>query len=505
MTDVTTQRAEYTAALPSWTLAEDAAAGEAAVKAAKDKYLPRPNPTDTSAQNEARYDQYLLRAVYYNATGRTLSGLIGIAFARWPEIDLPAGMEFAEKDIAGANLSLIQQAQAAVAQVLKTGRAGLLTDYPPTTGTVSRADQERGGVRPTITLYRAADIINWRTERKGGVTRLSMVVLVESFDEVIDFAISRETQYRVVKLEGGIVRHEIYRATRGNDGKITWARIDEYEPRRGDGRPWTEIPFTFIGARNNDWEIDPAPLYDLATINLAHYRNSADYEDSAYFVGQPQYWVAGLDEAWRDDMYARGVYVGSRAILALPANGSAGILQAQPNTLAGEAMKDKEAQMAALGARLIVGSVGNKTARQQDSEDTVAHSVLSLVCDNVSAAYRQALTWFAAFNSTEPADGDIEFEIPTDFASREMDPAELTALLAAVQAGKMPESDLWTRLRNAGLIDSTKSDDDIREEIDSQRPPGGGTLTDPEADPVPGDDNDKGKAGERRPADDEGE
>jgi len=64
--------------------------------------------------------------------------------------------------------------------------------------------------------------------------------------------------------------------------------------------------------------------------------------------------------------------------------------------------------------------------------------------------------------------------------SREIDPQEITALLSLVQAGKLPESDFWTRLRNAGVIDSAKTDEDIREEIDAQPTPAStlGDITD---------------------------
>ena len=60
----------------------------------------------------------------------------------------------------------------------------------------------------------------------------------------------------------------------------------------------------------------------MAALNLAHYRNSADYEDSVFFNGQPQPWMAGLTEEWRDWLKKEGIVIGSRVILPLPENGS---------------------------------------------------------------------------------------------------------------------------------------------------------------------------------------
>lgn len=79
------------------------------MREAGDLYLPRPNAEDESPENRARYDAYLKRAVYYNATGRTLSGLTGIAFRRWPEIVLPASLEYIRDDVDGSGSTLIQQ------------------------------------------------------------------------------------------------------------------------------------------------------------------------------------------------------------------------------------------------------------------------------------------------------------------------------------------------------------------------------------------------------------
>jgi hypothetical protein len=478
--DVSTTHSEYEAAFADWALCEDAAAGESAVKAAREKYLPRPNAHDHTVRNIERYHSYVQRAVYYNATGRTLAGLLGLAFGEPPDIKLPPGIDFAEEDLSGTGLPLIQHAQATLAEILKSGRGGLLVDYPPLAASVSKAEQNRGAVRPTVSFYRASDVINWRTAQRGGKTVLSMVVLKECYEQPDGFGVSAEDQYRVLRLED-TYQVEIWRKVQGDDGRIHWVMAESYVPKQGTGQPWAEIPFTFVGAKNNDWSVDPAPLYDIATLNISHYRNSADYEDSVFVCGQPQYWIAGLDLEWRDHLEKSGLYIGARSPILLPQNGSMGIAQAQPNTLAKEAMSAKEAQMAALGARLIQEVTSNKTATQVNSEDAIAHSVLALCCTNVNAAYTKVLGWFANFAN---AAGDGSLRIPTDFSSYALDAQTLTALLQAVQANTMPLSDFWARLRAAGLIEATKDDESIQEEIEAQMPIATTTTPDPAGDPT---------------------
>ncbi|WP_120755319.1 DUF4055 domain-containing protein, partial [Acinetobacter baumannii] len=82
-------------------------------------------------------------------------------------------------------------------------------------------------------------------------------------------------------------------------------------------------------------------LLALANLNLAHYRDSADFQESVFYMGQPQYYVSGVNWQWFDEAKARGIYVGAKVLLPLPENGKLGIEQANPNTLSREAMKDK--------------------------------------------------------------------------------------------------------------------------------------------------------------------
>ena len=75
---------DYDAALPAWSRARDVFAGEDAVKAAGEKYLPR-----LDAQEDAEYLAYKNRASFFNATARTAEGLVGLIFRREPELKLP--------------------------------------------------------------------------------------------------------------------------------------------------------------------------------------------------------------------------------------------------------------------------------------------------------------------------------------------------------------------------------------------------------------------------------
>jgi hypothetical protein len=462
--DVTFTRPEYDAAQSRWRLVRDVCKGSETIKAAGDLYLPRPNSTDISAENRARYEDYKKRAVFYNATGRTKHSLVGAAFRTWPTLTVPGALDYVAKDIDGQGVSIYQQSQSVTGHLLEVGRHGLLVDYVAVqAGTVSKADEQSGRARANIASYPAEAIINWKTRQVGGQHLLCLVVLRETVDVDTDdgFGTEQKVQFRVLRLDAaGVYTQEVWEESSKESSRI----VEPFAPLNGLGQPWRVIPFQFLGSENNDSSVDDSPLYDMAEINIGHYHNSADYEDSAYFAGQPQFWIAGLDEQWRDDLEKSGIYVGSRAPLTLPREGSCGFAQPQPNTLVKEAMDAKKGDMVSLGARLIERGSAVKTATQADNDSAAEHSVLSLIVSNVSEAYTQCLAWMAEFSN---AAGETVYKINQDFTQVSLDAAIMSALFNAVQGGRLPASDFWQYLRDRGVINPEKTDEDIQGELES--------------------------------------
>ena len=464
MADVTFTRPEYVAAKNRWRLVRDVCKGSETIKAAGDLYLPRPNSTDVSADNKARYEDYKKRAVFYNATGRTKHSLVGAAFRTWPTLTVPGALDYVTKDVDGQGVSIYQQSQSVTGHLLEVGRHGLLVDYAAVkAGTVSKADEQSGRARANIASYPAEAIINWKTRQVGGQHLLCLVVLRETVDVDTDdgFGSEQKVQFRVLRLDdSGLYTQEVWEEAAKESSRI----VEPFAPLNGLGQPWRVIPFQFLGSENNDSSIDDSPLYDMAEINIGHYRNSADYEDSAYFAGQPQFWIAGLDEQWRDHLEKNGIYVGSRAPLTLPREGACGFAQPEPNTLVKEAMDAKKGDMVSLGARLIERGSAVKTATQADNDSAAEHSVLSLIVSNVSEAYTQCLVWMTEFAN---ATGEAVYKINQDFTQVSLDAAIMASLFNAVQGGRVPESDFWQYLRDRGVINPEKTDDEIRGELEA--------------------------------------
>lgn len=476
--DVTFKRAELITILPRYTLVRDCV--DQLVKNKGALYLPQPSPEDTSEENKARYTAYIERAVFYNVTGRTLNGMVGQIYARPPQVKVPAILDVMTKDATGSGLTLEQLSKDTMDHVVSVGRAGLYVDYPTTNGATTRQQLLDGEVRPTITSYAPENIINWRTTTKGSRTLLSLVVLEENVDVQGEFAVQTEKQYRELRLIDGVYTVRLWREealsnstgealpgvvpTPATTGGTALRAQPTVIPVDSKGFPFSEIPFVFIGAMNNDTTIDAPPLYDLAELNVAHYRNSADYEESCFITGQPTPWFSGLTQEWVEDVLDSKVLLGARAAVLLPESSQAGLLQVAENSMPIEAMKHKEVQMVALGARLVENRAVRRTASEVTQANASETSILASCANNVSAGYKFALQKAAAFVGAN-AD-ECEFTLNTDFAVLPMSAEDRMQLIADMQGGALSFTEVRGQLRRIGI--ATQDDKDALAEINAR-------------------------------------
>lgn len=457
-------RRELLPFIPQYQLITDCLAGEQQVKAQRTLYLP--SPGDPNQQDAAkRYTDYITRAVFYNVAGRTLDGLVGRVFTRDPLLDVPKLLQPVIDDANGESVSFEQQTQDATAKVLALGGVGLHIDYPNVDGAASRADLERGNIRPTIHLYTRYDVVNWRKVRVGGKDVLTLVVLREEYTvPVDDFASRADFQYRVLRLVDNVYTSEIWRKPTAEAGGYQLVE-GPFTPRNASGQTYDEIPFRFIGPRKNGTEIEKPPMYDLCSLNMSHYRNSADYEEACFITGQPTVWAGGLTQQWVKEVLGGKVLIGARGILPLPEGGAAGILQPEPNTLPFEAMQHKEKQMQALGAKLVEQRSVQRTATETQADEDSESSVLSSTARNVSKGFLWALQWCGYFVGVP--ESAIKFQLNTDFDLAQMSPAERLQLMKEWQGEAITYSEMRAALRRTGV--ATLTDEEAMAQIEQDR------------------------------------
>jgi len=431
---------------------EDCCEGDFQVKKRKVKYLPKPNASDTSPENKARYEGYLNRAMFFNATKNTYNALVGMIFAKPAEIDIPDSLRGMIDNCDGEGKSLIQHAKDSVGSVLKTSRIGLLVDFP--------SDGEETTMHPVIKMYDSKDIINWRTVAVGTEKLFTVIVLREKEIYLDDgFEFLERDFYRVLKLVNGVYVQDIYS---GDDVSFE-VPSKSIVPTKFDGSYFDRIPFEFCGSDNNDALPDVPPLYDISVANIAHYRNSADYEDSCFITGQPTPYFAGLTEEWVRDVLKGSIQLGSRAAVALPEGASAGLLQANPNTMPFEAMKHKEELMVMLGAKLVSPNSSTRTATESAANTAGETSVLSNIANNVSEAFTRAFGHASSF--VTDAEPEVVFALNTDFEISKISVTERAQIVNEWMRGLISFSEARVILKNGKI--PIGDDEAAKSEIDA--------------------------------------
>jgi len=391
-------------------------------------YIRTPDITDP-----IRSQQYKEDAILTNFTKLTCEGLTGLVFRKDLVLELPPELFYLEDDITGGGINARQFSQHIMYDTLQLGRYGLLVDY------------HNDGGKAYLKPYRAETIINWKAVEMNGTVQPWLIVLKEErMVEADDMFCQRtECQYRVLILDDEGYHQEIY-----NEAE---EHIYSIYPTDFDGRALQSIPFVFIGSENNDWAVDGQPLYDLAVLNLGHYRNSADYEESIFINGQP-YTVVNVGEASQEEfMNANpgGVAFGSRKALVLASGGSAMLLQADPNQLVARAMTEKLEQAAKVGARLIEEAGGRETAEAAKIRYGSQHSALYTLTSNISWGVEKALGIVCKFMGANRE--AVEYELNSEFYEETPDANLIAQMWMGLDKATVSREEIRTTMISMGL------------------------------------------------------
>lgn len=455
-------RTELVEALATYKLVADCYKGETAVKGrtgytvgsanngggssdslALSPYLPDPSPKSEKAEvRVARYNDYVTRAVFYNVTKRTIKAMSGAVFSKYPTFTLNE-LSVLETDVNGAGQSIVQQSRDALTNCLIQGRGGLLADMPVNTEGMSKAEMASKQVRPIIVHYNSESIINWRYRKVDGVLKCSLIVLSESYVTEDDgYEQKTGRQLLVLRLnDNDRAESEILRKSE-DSGEWVSKGINPITDNSGAQLP--DIPFYPYGSVNNDLELDDSPMADLSYINIAHLRDSANYEEQNFISAQPTLVVSGLTEQWVGEVLKDGIAIGSRSGLLLPVGGNATMIQAQSDGAIMEAMKHKEAMMQSLGAKLIETTSVTKTATEASNDQAEETSVLSSIANNISDAYTRAIKACAAYMGYK-AD-DLVYTLNTNFGFSKMTVEQRQQLVAEWQAGAVTFGEMRSQL-----------------------------------------------------------
>lgn len=467
------QHPSYTAMVNKWQRCADVCKGQDAIHEAGKTYLPQ-----LLEQTEAEYQSYKGRTPFYNATWRTVVGLQGMLFRKPPKVIVPPIVEPMLKNINLAGSPLHIFALEASEECLKIGRVGIFVDFPIVAEGATAADAIRENYRPSMKMYTAMSIINWKTTTVKNETVLSMVVLKECADIRVDeFQDKDQIQYRVLDLTDIQSQDSVVK-------KVYRVRVFTINDKNEDilmstslptinGEYLEAIPFQFIGVDDVSWTIDEPPLIDLVDMNLSHYRTTADYEHGCHFTGLPTPVISGYTPDNGEGASTEKFCIGSMTAWVFPrADAKASFLEFTGQGLGAleKNLSKKEGYMAILGARMLEVQV-----RGVESANTAAihrggeQSMLSSVAQAISIGIKKALEIFCKFAGVS-IDG-VMFDLNRDFFPVPMDALTLTAIIAGWQNGAYSYETMFENLKSGEIIALETTVEEEQQAIKDNPPP----------------------------------
>lgn len=497
---VNAKNPQYVTNLARWQRYRDVIGGEDEVKDSGTIHLPK-----LTEQSNDEYLAYKARAVFFNATGRTVDSFVGMIFRKPPDVEFPAELKPASEDITLQGESLHDYLKSITREVIGIGRAGSLIDW-----SVEES-------RAYVSFYPAEQIINWRVQRVRGKSAVTMIVLSERVEisEALKVAGGGETadqttaypektalvpgvtdtfgytggtaqtikpqsdefspdlidQIRVLKLVPGAAENadwvyqvEIWQEKKEGKGRkktSTFVKVSSIVPQR-KGKTIPEIPFVFHGPNNLNCSVDKSPVADIASLNLSHYRTSADLEHGRHYTGLPTPYVFGIPSK-------TVIKIGAgTSIVSEDHDAKAGYLEFKGEGLKAleTAADQKEHQMAVLGARMLeVPKRAAETVEVLQMKQTGEQASLSQIALTVSRGVTSLLRWCywwsaAADTKFADTDGKVKVALNDEFNPTDINPQLALAIVALVQAGLMsPESAVYT-LKKGELGDPALTVDD---------------------------------------------
>ncbi len=446
---------DYDAMAPLWERCADVAAGTEALRRKTTQYLPKLTD-ETNDEYEAR----LNRTTLYNATWRTIVGFLGLLFRKPAVIDVPESVQPLMDDVTLTGVPLRLFAAEVSEALLVKGRLGIWVNFPAVPDGLTRADVEALNLRPSMSLYCAESIRNWRCDRVMNRTVLSQVILHEEYEErETEFDTKCIDRYRVLDLtqedangaplDQFVYRIRVFEVRRNANGEGEEDVMVEgpFYPLM-NGKPLNFIPFYFISPDDTTPEVDIPPFVDLVDVNLSHYRATADYEHGCHWSGIPTVVITGhtLGEG-------ESIRVGGAAALVFPdpmANaqmlevGTGGFTALEKN------LDRKEAQMVVLGARLLeVQKPGIEAAETALIHRSGEQSILASISQTISTGITEALKVFVAWASA-PSD-KAAFILNRDFFHTPMPAEMINAMVKSWQTGAISFETLFENLKKGEL------------------------------------------------------
>nr|WP_251010395.1 DUF4055 domain-containing protein [Variovorax paradoxus] len=353
------QSSEVLAMAANWPIVEALLGGTAAMRVAGPAFLPQ-----WPAEETKSYKARLATATLFQALERTLSVMSGKPFSKQLTLgkDVPKKIAKWCDDADQQGNSLHSFCADLMGEAMGFGLCGVLVDYPQVGGAArTQQDEKKLGARPYLVFIRHDQILGWKSEVAGGVTRLTQLRIAEQH-EVEDGLYGVVYKKRVRVLSPGAF--EVWEE--GAKPDDPWILVVPPTATTLD-----QIPFVPFYGKKKGFMCGVSPLLNLAFLNVKHWQSQSDQDTIMHVARVPVLAMIGVDAPSPDGTGGTQLEVGAAAVVRLPPDADMKYVEHTGAAIeAGEKSLEKlEDQMVTTGAELLVIKAGEQKSATQSNND----------------------------------------------------------------------------------------------------------------------------------------
>ena len=345
--------------------------GTDAMRAAGKTYLPK-----WPLEDDDGYKARLNASTLFPALSETIAQMVGRVFYRdMTRLDIPDAIDVQDIDAVGNKLDIFCADW--FRDALAYGVSYCVVDYQRGDGVSTMADARAQGLRAQAVLVKNAQVLGWKSERRGGNEVCTQFRYQQTIlEEAGEFGTRAVRQ--VVVLEPG--RRRIYREGAG--------LVDDVTLSVG-GQVLDTVPVVALYTEQVGFFAGHPPLLELAHLNIKHWQSQSDQDNITHWARVPLLARIGVTDS-------EPVRIGGSTI-DMPRDTDIRYIEHSGAAInAGAASLEKlESDMRTAGAKLLTKSIQSLTDSQAKDEQTREVSALKTYANRLEDAVAQMLWHFA--------------------------------------------------------------------------------------------------------------
>lgn len=396
--------------------------GTKAMRAVGKIYLPQ-----EPGEDDKSYERRLARTTLTNFTKRAVKNLSSKPFSRSIVVTFDNNQEFADKyssavDARGTSLNAL--CSRVFEDAMWQGTSFIAVDRPA------------GGGRPYAYHLSGDAIIGYKLDEDDTLAEIRILEKLVIEDD--DYEEKEIGRVRVFRKEGDKVVWDLWEE--GEDCKFT---------KTADSQDFglNEIPIMPIHAAPVEASGDlfsPAPMEDMAYLNLKHYQESSDQSNILHVARVPVLFAKGMaDDAQISIGSEYAIKGGEGSDLKYVEHSGAAINAGR------QSIMDLENALASYGAEMLQNTGAVETATGRALKAGENNNQVAMLATNLAAGVEKVFEWLSRFNLISNA--EFVVDINTDYGIN-VSNEELTALKDARTLGDLSREDYLQEMKRRGIL-----------------------------------------------------